>query len=222
MNANIVADVAAHFMSAFPDGLQKSYRSRLACDCNCSSVDAIFYRLFAYFRDIFMLDRIDLAIAAELQKNNTLSSQEIAARIGLSPSSVHRRIVRLRKDKVVLADVSILDPKALGYRMTFIVEIILEKVRTSEVAAIKKRLQSAPEVQQIYNVTGDVDLLLIVVACDMEHFEHISRQYFSADPHVRRYRTSVVMDRVKCSLALPLGSDAAATARKRPKASRPV
>ncbi len=169
-----------------------------------------------------MLDRIDLAIAAELQKNNTLSSQEIAARIGLSASSVHRRIVRLRKDKVVLADVSILDPKALGYRMTFIVEIILEKVRTSEVAAIKKRLQAAPEVQQIYNVTGDVDLLLIVVARDMEHFEHISRQYFSADPHVRRYRTSVVMDRVKCSLALPLGSDAAATARKRPKASRPV
>ena len=167
-----------------------------------------------------MIDGIDLAIAAELQKNNTLSSQEIAARIGLSPSSVHRRIVRLRKEKVVLADVSILDPKSLGYRMTFIVEIILEKVRTSEVAAIKKRLQAAPEIQQVYNVTGDVDLLLIVVARDMDHFEHISRQHFSADPHVQRYRTSVVMDRVKCSLALPLGSDDAATTRNKRKMSK--
>lgn len=166
-----------------------------------------------------MLDRIDLSIVAELQRNNTLTSQDIAARIGLSASSVHRRIVRLRKDKVIVADVSILDPRALGYRMTFVVEIILEKVRTSEVSAIKKRLQAAAEVQQVYNVTGDVDLLLIVVARDMDHFEQISRQYFSADPHVRRYRTSVVMDRVKCSMALPLGSDVAATTRRKRKAS---
>jgi DNA-binding Lrp family transcriptional regulator len=171
-------------------------------------------------RDFLMIDRIDLSIATELQKNNTLSSHDIAARIGLTASSVHRRIARLRKDKVILADVSILDPKALGYRMTFIVEIILEKVRTAEVAAIKKRLQAAPEVQQIYNVTGDVDLMLIVVARDMDHFEHISRQYFSADPHVRRYRTSVVMDRVKCTMALPLEADAIAPARKKRRPAR--
>ena len=151
-----------------------------------------------------MLDPIDLAIAAELQKDNTRTSHDIAASIGLSASSVHRRIQRLRKDKVIVADVSVLDPKALGYAMTFIVEIILEKVRTQEVAAIKKRLLLAPEVQQVYNVTGDVDLLLVVVARDMEHFEQISRLHFSADPHVRRYRTSVVMDRVKCSQALPI------------------
>lgn len=156
-----------------------------------------------------MLDTYDLKIASELQRDNLQSADEIAAKVGLSASAVHRRIAKLRKDKVIVADTSVLDPHALGFRMTFIVEVILEKVRVQEVGAIKRRLIAAPEVQQIYNVTGDVDLLLIVVARDMDHFEQISRSHFSADPHVRRYRTSVVMDRVKCGVALPLGDESA-------------
>ena len=151
-----------------------------------------------------MYDRQDLLIAAALQDDNRQGVDELARQVGLSPSAVHRRIARLREDGVIKADVSVLDPKALGFAMTFIVEVILEKVRVPEVAAIKKRLKAAPEVQQIYNVTGDVDLLLIVLARDVEHFEQISRELFSADPHVRRYKTSVVMDRVKAGLAVPV------------------
>ena len=144
-----------------------------------------------------MYDRQDIQIAAALQHDNRISAEDLARKVGLSPSAVHRRVARLREAGVIKADVSVLDPKALGFAMTFIVEIILEKVRVGEVAAIKKRLKAAPEVQQIYNITGDTDLLLIVLARDVEHFEQISRELFAADPHVRRYKTSVVMDRVK-------------------------
>jgi Lrp/AsnC family transcriptional regulator, leucine-responsive regulatory protein len=151
-----------------------------------------------------MLDRYDRLIASELQRDSRLGVEQIAERIRLSPSTVHRRIARLREEKVILADTCVLDPRAFGLSLTFIVEIILEKVRTQEVSAIKRRLLAAPEVQQIYNVTGDVDLLLIVLARDMEHFELVSRELFAADPHVRRYRTSVVMDRVKTGQAVPI------------------
>lgn len=164
-----------------------------------------------------MLDTQDRLIAAALQTDNRQSVDAIAEQAGLSPSAVHRRIARMREDGVIRADVSVLDPKAFGVGMTFIVEIVLEKVRVPEVTAIKKRLKAAPEVQQIYNVTGDVDLMLIVLARDVEHFEEISRNLFSADPHVRRYRTSVVMDRVKTGQTIPLdtGSTAPTRARKR-------
>lgn len=47
--------------------------------------------------------------------------------------------------------------------------------------------------------------MLIIVARDVEHFEEISRKLLSADPLVRRYKTSVAMDRVKTTLALPIG-----------------
>jgi DNA-binding Lrp family transcriptional regulator len=166
-----------------------------------------------------MYDRQDLLIAAALQDDNRLGVDELARKVELSPSAVHRRIARLREDGVIKADVSVLDPKALGFGMTFIVEVILEKVRVGEVSAIKKRLKAAPEVQQIYNVTGDVDLLLVVLARDVEHFEQISRELFSADPHVRRYKTSVVMDRVKTGQTVPIlaSSAAASSVRRSPR-----
>lgn len=151
------------------------------------------------------MDQHDRKIAAILQLDARRSVEDIATDVGLSTSAIHRRIARMREEGVIADDVAVLDPKAFGVGMTFIVEIVLEKVRVLEVTEIKARLKAAPEVQQIYNVTGDVDLMLIVLARDVEHFEEISRNLFSADPLVRRYRTSVVMDRVKTGQTIPIG-----------------
>jgi Lrp/AsnC family leucine-responsive transcriptional regulator len=151
-----------------------------------------------------VLDDFDREILSHLQQNNQQTADQIAAEVGLSSSAIHRRIAKLRDDRVIVADVSVIDPARIDRKMTFIVELMLEKVRAAEAAAIKKRLREAPEIQQCYNVTGDADLLLIITARDVEDYEDISRRLFSADAAVRRYRTSVVMDRVKTSMAVPL------------------
>lgn len=153
-----------------------------------------------------MLDAFDLRIAQRLQRDATEPLARIAAEVGLSPSATHRRIAKLRKAGAIRSQVCVLDPKAFGVAMTFIVGIALEKVRVAEVAALKTRLKAAAEVQQVYNVTGEVDLLLVVLARSVEDFERISRRLFSADPKIRRYTTSVVMDRVKVGLTVPVGA----------------
>lgn len=114
-----------------------------------------------------------------------------------------------------MADVAVVDPARVDRKMTFVVELMLEKVRAAEAAAIKKRLREAAEVQQCYNITGDADLLLIITARDVEDYEDISRRLFSADAGVRRYRTSVVMDRVKTSMAIPVTSTATRQAKRK-------
>lgn len=162
-----------------------------------------------------MLDDFDRGILSHLQQNNQQTAEEIATSVGLSPSAVHRRIAKLRDDRVIVADVSVVDPALVDRKMTFIVELMLEKVRTAEAAPIKKRLRDAPEIQQCYNVTGDADLLLIITARDVEDYEDISRRLFSSDAGVRRYRTSVVMDRVKTSLTVPVSLAARQPKRKR-------
>ena len=151
-----------------------------------------------------MIDEADRRIAALLQRDNQRSAEAIGAEVGLSVSAVQRRLARLRREGLVTADVAVLEPKAFGLAMTFIVELTLEKVRVAEVKKIKDRLREAPEIQQIYNITGEADLLLIVLARDVEHFEEISSATFSADPLVHRYKTSVVMNRVKATLAIPI------------------
>jgi Lrp/AsnC family leucine-responsive transcriptional regulator len=163
-----------------------------------------------------MLDDFDRRILSALQRDNQQTAEDIAAAVRLSPSAVHRRIARLREERVIVADVAVVDPAAVDRKMTFVVELMLEKLRVAEAAAIKRRLREAPEVQQCYNITGDADLLLIVTARDVEDYEDISRRLFSSDAGLRRYRTSVVMDRVKVSLAVPVIDDAVrATRRKR-------
>jgi Lrp/AsnC family leucine-responsive transcriptional regulator len=162
-----------------------------------------------------MLDDFDRGILALIQRDNRQSAEVIADAIGLSPSAVHRRIAKMHEEKIIVADVSIVDPARVDRKMTFVVELMLEKVRAAEAAAIKKRLREAPEIQQCYNITGDADLLLIITARDVDDYEEISRRLFSADASVRRYRTSVVMDRVKASLAVPVTAQPSTPKRKR-------
>lgn len=162
-----------------------------------------------------MLDTFDHEILARLQKDNRQTVEELAAVVGLSASAVHRRIAKLREDRVIVADVAVVDPARVGRKMTFVVELMLEKVRAAEAAAIKRRLREAPEIQQCYNITGDADLLLIITARDVEDYEDISRRLFSSDTGVRRYRTSVVMDRVKASLSVPIPSRTVRQAKRK-------
>ena len=155
-----------------------------------------------------MIDDFDREILARLQRDNRQTAEELADVVGLSPSAVHRRITKLREERVIVGDVAIVDPARVDRKMTFIVELMLEKVRAAEATAIKRRLREAPEIQQCYNITGDADLLLIITARDVEDYEDISRRLFSSDPGIRRYRTSMVMDRVKTSLAVPVTTGA--------------
>lgn len=166
------------------------------------------------------IDHIDRSLLALLQRNNRLTVEEMAEKAGASPSAIHRRVKALRDSGIITADVSVIAPEALGFTMTFIVEVILERVRAAEVAAMKRKFLDAPEIQQIYNITGDSDLLLIIPARDVQHFEEISRKLFSSDPRIARYRTMLVMERVKASLALDLSGAAPASKTPRPAGIR--
>lgn len=144
-----------------------------------------------------MLDSLDRKIANHLQQDLRLSVERLAETVNLSPSAVHRRIAKLRELGAISAEVAVLNPKVFEAGMAFIVEIVLEKVRVAEVGEIKEALKKAPEVQQIYNVTGDIDLFVIMRAKSVEHFEDLCRDLFSSNEKVKRYRTSVVLDAVK-------------------------
>ncbi|MHC2303240.1 DNA-binding Lrp family transcriptional regulator [Rhizobium mongolense] len=59
------------------------------------------------------LDRIDVALLEAVQKNNRLSSQELAEEVHLSPTACQRRLKRLRNEGVIEADVSIISQCSL-------------------------------------------------------------------------------------------------------------
>ena len=150
------------------------------------------------------LDEFDLRILDFVQHNNRLSAEEIAEKAFLSPSAVQRRLRRLRRDGVIEADVAIISPESVGRNLVVIVEVVLEREKAHILAEFKELMLNAPEVMQCYYITGEADFVLIMTAKSMQDYEAFARHYFSENPHVRRFRTSIVISRVKSGLTVPL------------------
>jgi Lrp/AsnC family leucine-responsive transcriptional regulator len=150
------------------------------------------------------LDEIDKALLEILQYNNRLSADEMGDQVGISRSSVQRRIKRFRDDGIIEADISVLSAKAVGRPMTFIVEVELERERTDLLDEFRRSMLQLEDVQQCYYVTGHTDFILIVTAQDMEAYEDFSRRVFTENPNIRRFHSNVVVNRVKAGLQVPL------------------
>lgn len=150
------------------------------------------------------LDATDKRLLEVLQRNNRLSADELGERIGVSRSSVQRRMKRFRDEGIIEADISVLSPKAVGRPMTFIVEVELERERTDLLDEFRRSMLALDDVQQCYYVTGHTDFILIVTAADMAAYEAFSRQVFTDNPNIRRFHSDVVVNRVKSGLQVPL------------------
>jgi len=150
------------------------------------------------------LDQTDRDILSVLQQDSRLSADALADRIGASRSSVQRRLKRLNETGVIEREVVQVNPEKVDARMTFVVEVELERERVDLLDDFKRSVLALEEVQQCYYITGHADFILIVLARDMKDYDRFSRQVFVANPNIRRFATSVVVDRVKTSLSVPL------------------
>ncbi|WP_118134419.1 Lrp/AsnC family transcriptional regulator [Oceanicella sp. SM1341] len=149
-------------------------------------------------------DRFDRAILAILQRDNRTPQRRIAEEVGLSAPAVQRRIRRMEAEGVITANVALVAPEALGRALTIIVEVALESESAELLDAAKRAFSAAPEVQQCYYVTGEVDFVLLLTLRSMAEYEAFTRRVFFADANLRFFRTLVVMDRVRAGLDMPV------------------
>lgn len=150
------------------------------------------------------LDKTDRLLLNLLQKNNRLSAETLADRVGSSRSSVQRRIKRLREEGVIEADLSVLSSTILNNRVQAIVDVKLESVRGELLDKFRQSMLELEAVQQCYYVTGEVDFIVILCLDNMQEYDQITRKYFADAPNIRRYHSSIVSDRVKVNLNVPL------------------
>jgi Lrp/AsnC family transcriptional regulator, leucine-responsive regulatory protein len=113
----------------------------------------------------------------------------------------------LRERKVIEAEVAIVSPDAMGLSLTAIVEVTLDTDRPKVVEEFQRAIQAAPEVMQAYYVTGNADYVLVITAKNMAEYEAFACEFLLKRPHVKHFRTSIVMRRVKSGMILPIKSD---------------
>lgn len=153
-----------------------------------------------------VLDRIDRRILECLQQDGGLSNQELAEKVGLSPSPCLRRVRALEEAGIILKRVTLLDRKKLGLSLTVILNIGMDRHTPERFEAFEQAVAALPEVQECYLVTGqEADYQLKVVVPDMDAYQAFLLGKITRIPGVSGVHSSFVLRRVIDSTEVPLG-----------------
>jgi len=150
------------------------------------------------------LDRIDRHILKCLQVDNRISNQALAEEVGLSPPACLRRVKLLREQGIIMADVAIVNPRALGKVLNIIVEVEMIRDSIDVHDMFMRKMQDATEVTQCYQVTGDIDFVLVIMVPDMEAYEAFARRDLASDPNLRKFRSLISLRRNKFTTEVDL------------------
>src|SRR5689334_7444954 len=155
------------------------------------------------------LDAIDMALLDQLQQDASLTNQELAARVHVSPPTCLRRVARLRKAGLIERQIAILDRDrlldVLGPGLQAIVEITLDRQDNDAMQAFEARAVADAAVQQCYRVSPGPDFMLVVQADDMPGYLEVAQRLFTADANVRNVKAFFAVRRAKFDprIALP-------------------
>jgi Lrp/AsnC family transcriptional regulator, leucine-responsive regulatory protein len=154
------------------------------------------------------LDAIDLALLEQLQSDASLSNQDLAATVHVSPPTCLRRVKRLREAGLIERQVALLDTDRLahitGHGLQAIVEITLDRQGDKEQQAFEARVAQDAAVQQCYRVSPGPDFVLIVQAQDMPGYLALAQRLFTSDANVRNVKAFFSLHRAKFEPAVPL------------------
>ncbi|WP_028603402.1 Lrp/AsnC family transcriptional regulator [Ottowia thiooxydans] len=150
------------------------------------------------------LDSYDIKLLGLLQKNSKTPQRQLSEAVNLSASAVNRRIAQYEASGLITATVAVVDPVKAGRPITLAVEVKVESERLDLLDEIKQRFSACSQVQQAYYITGDFDFLLIFNVQDMVEYEKLTRELFFSSSNIKAFRTIVVMQTLKASLAVPL------------------
>jgi Lrp/AsnC family transcriptional regulator, leucine-responsive regulatory protein len=144
----------------------------------------------------FVLDRFDLAILDQVQQNNLTPARILAERVALSESAVQRRLKRMRNEGVIISDVAVVSPEALGHSLTVLVMASIKPETSEAHRAFAEKMNRLDAVKQCWHVTGDTDFVVVLQASDMESYADFASAEFLDDPNVEEYKTLVVLRNV--------------------------
>jgi Lrp/AsnC family leucine-responsive transcriptional regulator len=153
------------------------------------------------------LDRYDLHILQVLQEDGRISNQELADRIGLSPSPCLRRLRTLEEMGIITAYHALLDSKKLGLSLMALIHISMDKHTPERFDNFEEKITKIPEVLECLLITGQAaDYQLKVVVKDMDAYHELLLNRITRITGVTGVHSSFVLRKVIDRTALPLSS----------------
>ncbi len=143
------------------------------------------------------LDRIDCDILNLLQKDARLSNKELAAAVGLAPSSCLARVQRLKAEGILRGAHAEVDPEALGVGLQALIAVQLRQHSRAQVKAFWRHVMGLSEVLAVFHVAGTHDFQVHVAVRDAHHLRDLALDAFTTRPEVAHIQTSLIFEWAK-------------------------
>jgi Lrp/AsnC family leucine-responsive transcriptional regulator len=153
------------------------------------------------------LDPIDRKILAHLQEHGRASNLELAEVAGLSAAQCHRRHRRLEEQGFIARYQTRLNAARLGLGVVAFIHVAMEKGHIRDLPKFTEVIVGLPEIVECYSVTGDFDYVVKVVERDLKSLSAFLMNRLMQLPGVNSVRSSVCLDEIKCTSALPIPAE---------------
>jgi DNA-binding Lrp family transcriptional regulator len=154
------------------------------------------------------LDAMDIEILAQLQRDASLSNQDLAQVVHTSAPTCLRRIKRMREAGLIERQIAVLNPEVMaqtmGHGLSAIVEITLDRQGAEELERFEARVLQDAAVQQCYRVSPGPDFVLVVHTAHMPAYQALVQRLFTSDANVRNVKAFFSVKRSKFGAELPL------------------
>ena len=152
------------------------------------------------------IDSFDRQILQVIQQDGRISNQDLADRIGLSPSPCLRRVRALEEAGIVTGYRALVNAKALGYTLMALIYISMDKHTPERFEHFEKEISQISEVLECLLITGqDADYQIKVIIRDMDAYQELLLNRINRIQGVTGVHSSFVLRRVVDKTALPVG-----------------
>lgn len=167
------------------------------------------------------VDRHDLALLAELQRDGRATNAALGEIIHLSTSQVSRRVQRLQDAGIIDHYAAVIDPAVVGLGVTAFTHVVLERQGGIQAdhgethgAKFEREIAGLPEVLECFSVAGEADYILRIVAYDLAALSEFMMKHLLHLPGVSTVKSTIALQKIKQTSVLPLDHI------KRPRLSR--
>jgi Lrp/AsnC family leucine-responsive transcriptional regulator len=150
------------------------------------------------------LDRHDVLLLTELQRDARQTVQQLAERVGLSSTPCWKRVKDMEAAGIVRGYTAVIDREKVGLSLCVIAELNLTRHNEDVVRHFERAVADCPQIVSCYSTTGQADYVLKVLVRDIQAYEQFLHETAFKLPGVTHVRSSVVLKEVKSELRLPI------------------
>ena len=151
------------------------------------------------------LDRTDKRILRELQINGRVSNQELADKVGLSPSPCLRRVKQLEDEGIIEGYAALVNASKLGLKMMALIQIRMDRHTPERFEEFELTIKDYPQVLECILITGQsADYQVKVIVKDMEEYQDFLLKKITPLPGVSDVHSSFILRQVMHTTALPI------------------